>query len=202
MGRASLRSVPEWLLLRSVYGHASWHAASRYLPPLTPFVLAARNLPYASCHPMSQPLFVKKSSDWCCRNTMTSNPALKRSNNGRPPGPGWQYGGLPRSFGAPGVVGPFACSWSDGFRASSSATGVSLMGQLALCTNGGWPAPRFMNLGSRKAGARHRLLTLHRRPRQARLICIRSDVCFRAAIPGVRRTALGRKPAPPIPFPP
>ncbi len=163
MGLASLRSVPEWLLLRRFYGHASWHTVSRYLPPLTPFVLAARNLPYASCHPMSQPRFVKKSSNLCCRNTMTSNPALERSNNGRPPGLVWQYGGLPRSFGSPGVVGPFACSWSDRFRVSSSAMEVLLIGQLALCTNGGWPAPRFMKLGCRKAGARHRLLTLHSR---------------------------------------
>ena len=96
---------------------------------------------------------------------MTSNPTLKRSNNGRPLGPVCQYGGLPRSFGSPGVVGPFACSWGDRFRASSSAMGVSLMGQLALCTNGGWPTPRFMKLVCQKAGARHRLLPLQTCPR-------------------------------------
>ena len=34
------------------------------------------------------------------------------------------------------------------------------MGRLPAYTNGGWPAPRFMKLGCRKAGTRHRLLTL------------------------------------------
>ena len=52
-----------------------------------------------------------------------------------------------------------------GYQAETSVTARTALGRLPAYTNGGWPAPRFMKLGCRKAGTRHRLLTLHRRHR-------------------------------------
>ena len=53
------------------------------------------------------------------------------------------------------------------------------------------PQPR----NCRAAVSQPWLLPPHRRPRQARLIFSTSDARFRAGIPGVRMTAMGRKPS-------